>query len=592
MSRVSRCLLIFVFFLPFSVFAQSPIPQPTFVNPRSDLNRDHVVDELDLILLMSDWSKVTEPSPTPTNTPTFTSMPTPTATATPQIISVSGGVGLQAAIDSASPGATIRILDNLVYHEDIFIGPGKDGLTVIGAGSEPPTILAANDSISSATNPQTERRGLVSLISGLYSRYFFGDAPLPDQMGLVVEADKVLLKHLVIENDSPTVAIDLPASALTIVGNDCKVTHCILKGIDPEEGSAGEYATCLFVISGNWSELEAATIFEDLIGYFTSQGYTETVPQNTTFRNCVLTQGTTGFLSADWARLWSFWIPSEEIEPALSTDFVFDTCEWTGIGQFSVMFTSGSKNIAFYENTFQGNQGSIYIQGEDLVFENCEFLGPADRRFITQQAPSALGGESPKSHFRMCRFCGDARFHDEQIRIREGSASFEYCIFSASDDTVLNWDYNNWDSAFESFGYPEGDQHIDFDQCDLYKPEGLQPAIRLTGYDVPAPTQPAAHLLVQNSIITSEIGVQIEGRATPPEGGSWIVRNNDFIGTTAVDDQIPWMENTMMDNLFNIDPGYYDPEGCGPYSFEYYNIDLYFASTFFGPIGSTVPWTK
>lgn len=74
-------------------------------------------------------------------------------------IQVNGGAGLQAAIDGAGAGDRIEITDSLTYNEDIFIGPGKNGLTLIGTAVNPPTILAANTTTHSGAAPNVAAEG-------------------------------------------------------------------------------------------------------------------------------------------------------------------------------------------------------------------------------------------------------------------------------------------------------------------------------------------------------------------------------------------------------------------------------------------------
>ena len=60
-------------------------------------------------------------------------------------ITVSGGTGLQAAIDSANPGDTVEVTDSLTYAEDVLVN--KDDLVLVCTAIDPATIEAQNNTL-------------------------------------------------------------------------------------------------------------------------------------------------------------------------------------------------------------------------------------------------------------------------------------------------------------------------------------------------------------------------------------------------------------------------------------------------------------
>ena len=96
-------------------------------------------------------------------------------------VTVSGGSGLQAAINSANPGDVVEITDSQTYSEDVFI---NKPLTVRGADGQRPTIVATN----------TSTRGHLGEIGQLV-QISQGGSWNADNQGLYIESDNVTLSN-------------------------------------------------------------------------------------------------------------------------------------------------------------------------------------------------------------------------------------------------------------------------------------------------------------------------------------------------------------------------------------------------------------
>lgn len=498
---------------------------------------------------------------------------------------------LQAAIDAANAGDVIQITDSATYNEDVFIGPGKNNLTIIGTGATPPTILAANTTLSSGGAPNVAGRGLVGVVIGLASALLAGNNPIPDQLGMIVEADFTTLENLIIQNNGPSVSPDLFTGALTIVGDDTTINNCILRGADQSTPGVADNEFAISWTAGNWPELDAILPGLGLGAYFANAGYPNIVAsQRTTLNNCAIERSTNSVGAGDYSQFFYNAITSGYLNAQVPFNIVFNDCTFVGgVGDGEVLETGGVDNVVMNNCVFDGNGGIVDIGGGFWIFNDCSFSGSTGSRYFRHDGIVEFGGGAADTQMNGCIFCGDSPSNGEFIEIQEGAIAFDRCIFSGAEDTAVRWNYNNWDGQFNTVGYPTDAQVLSFNRCDIYKPDGTAAAVLLTGGDTPDAGQPGAELVLTNNIITSELGVRTEGANLPPGGTGITIENNNFIGTTVLENTNGWVEDSIANNLSNIFPGYANAGGCNAEDYAYSNTALITAGIGGTPLGSQDP---
>ncbi|MCA9433869.1 MAG: hypothetical protein KC940_25330 [Candidatus Omnitrophica bacterium] len=507
-------------------------------------------------------------------------------------VTVSGGTGLQAAIDGANAGDVIQITDSMTYNEDIFVGPGKDNLTIIGTGVNPPTILATNSTIHSVGSPDVAARGLVGGIMGVVSGLLAGGNPLPDQLGMVIEANNGTYENLILQNNGPSVSPDLFTGACTVIGDDNTFNDCVFRGTDQNTPGVADNEFCISFTSGNWPELDVALGFVSLPNYFQNLGYTTPVAaERTELNNCAFERSTNSVGAGDYSQYFYNAITAGYLNAVVPFNVVFNDCTWTNCGDGEVLETGGIDNLVFNNCSFDGNEGVVDLGGGTWVFNDTVFANSTAGRLFRHDAVVEFGGGASYSTLNGCLFCGNAPGEDRIVEIQEGGATFSRCIFNATEDTLFFWDYNNWDGQFNDAGYPSQTSIVSFDRCDFYSPNAAQAVIRLTGDDTPDAPQPGCSLIVQNCIMTgTDVAVDISGGNLPPGGGDYSIENNDFLAINTIVNNGPgWTEISVADNLSNVAPAYANAGGCSPADYVYMNPALETASTTGGPIGSQDP---
>ncbi|MCA9444316.1 MAG: VCBS repeat-containing protein, partial [Candidatus Omnitrophica bacterium] len=225
-----------------------------------------------------------EPSATETQTPS--TFPTPTSTQ-PCIIYVSGGTGLQSAIDSAQPGCTVEIIDSATYVEDITLD--KEGLTLRAAEGESPSILAANT---------VGNRPPINAYSG---------GQVPDYSGMLITADGVKLEgiHVATHYDgSEGLFLGAFSTGMQILAGNIEIRDCTFTMGGQFQERAGDQLAVAIPTSPNvpgskihdilfenctFSDAPQALVITDL-GLTLSGESLAGPPSNIEIRNCLFTR--------------------------------------------------------------------------------------------------------------------------------------------------------------------------------------------------------------------------------------------------------------------------------------------------------------
>jgi hypothetical protein len=332
-------------------------------------------------------------------------------------VNVSGGTGLQAAVNAAAPGDTIQITDSLNYSQDLFI---DKPLTLVGTGATPPTITAVN----------TGSRGRFGALGNFIAVANMTTWTADDQ-GLYIQANNVTLRNLIIRN--PTLqnnndhAIDLPA-ALTLVGDNVTIDGC---DIAASAGGAVD-DTAIFVGEGNLTTFVGSP--------FAAQAVHTT--NNLTIKNCNISGGRRGIYVPDIGAWLSdpadpagFSTGNTQVRLPAEDAVVMDTVINVSRQCYQPI---GAKNWTFDNCTMSvtstSGQDVIRARGGSTTFVNCT-IGSPRHRSINCQADVSSGGEFMTMIFDHCLICGggDGREHN---LLDDVNILFDHCIINSLNPPV------------------------------------------------------------------------------------------------------------------------------------------------------------
>ena len=461
-------------------------------------------------------------------------------------LTVSGGAGLQTAINNANPTDVVEITDSLTYNEDVFI-------------SQRPVIVATNTSI----------RGRLGTL-GQFVQSGLGAAFDADDQGLYIEADQVTLSNLTIQNttliNNANHAADLPA-ALTIVGDNVTVDNCEISA----SVNGGIDDTAVFIGEGN------LTTFND--SPFTGQQPQTT--DNLKIQNCQITNGRRGIYVPDLGAVFSDVNSGAtgntqvrlKAKDALitNTDINVQRRAFQPIACEDWTFQNCTLNVRATDN-----QDAIRAQGGSAKFLDC-FIGSISNRSINCQANIPAGGGLMNFSFERCVICGGG-FGAEHNLIDDANLSFSHCIINSStspNETPITFlrrisllqisnDFLGPAPYKEEASFPGRETlpssfTFSMDHCDLFNGAVTAPFRTAIAYNELAPEFTNAapysgqvyfsnHLILTNNIITSDIAVLDGTQALPGQ----VVFGTDppfFTNTSSV---------VALNNIFfsrNGDPG-------------------------------------
>lgn len=443
-------------------------------------------------------------------------------------ISVSGGSGLQAAINSANPGDVIEITDSQIYNEDVFV---SKSLTVRGAEGQRPTIVATNNST----------RGRLGAV-GQLAQTLLGGSWLADCQGFYIEADGATVSNLIITNpagvNSPSNAVDLPA-ALTIVGDNVTIDNCEISA----SSNGGQDDCAVFAGEGDLTA-------------FNGSPYAALEPQTTNnlkIQNCQITDGRRGIYVPDIGAVFS-----DPAAPESGNSQVRLKAENALVSNTTITVARrayqpiGAKNWTFQDCSLNvratNNQDVIRAQGGSTNFINC-YIGTPANRSINCQAFVAVGGGMMDLTFDHCTICGGGN-NGEHNLIDEANLTFSHCIISSTGpnptlftlmrrvnvaSSGVSYDFIGPAPYADAGSFPGRETlptsiSLEMDHCDVYNPAASptpwRTAIALNEL-APEFTNAAPysgtfyfsnHVILTNNIITADIGL-IDGTQLLPNYG-------------------------------------------------------------------------
>ncbi|MCA9443769.1 MAG: hypothetical protein KC964_23425 [Candidatus Omnitrophica bacterium] len=324
-------------------------------------------------------------------------------------ITVSGGTGLQAAIDSANPGDTVEVTDSLTYAEDVLVN--KDDLVLVCTAIDPATIEAQNNTL---------RGDLGQLIADL------GAPSANDELGLYIEADGVTVDHFNIVNRTAGAGDNAlgRACALNVHGSDNTVQNCAIIGPNNTNNDCA--------VQIGWGDISAGNLTQSTVA-------TGRACNNNTLDNCHFMgrQGVhlhdvvyedfgatnpqptmNGLISNS-----TFECVRRALETRGDIGWTFDNCTW--IHPAATTTDSAIKSF-----------------GGSATYNNCRIHGAGHR--ISFQPGAGGGSDYPTTVMNNCVICA-GQPGDNVILMDEGNYVFTNCIISASSggsDPAMNF-FNN-----------------------------------------------------------------------------------------------------------------------------------------------------
>jgi len=472
-------------------------------------------------------------------------------------VTVSGGSGLQAAINSANPGDVVEITDSQTYSEDVFI---NKALTVRGADGQRPTIVATN----------TSTRGRLGEIGQLVQT-MLGGSWNADNQGLYIESDNVTLSNLVVSNpaglNNPANAVDVPA-ALTIVGDHATIDNCEISA----SPNGGQDDCAVFVGEGDLTA-------------FTGSPYAGQQPQTTNnlkIQNCQITDGRRGIYVPDIGAMLSdiSQAGSSQVRLRAENALVSNTTIEVARRAYQPI---GAKSWTFQDSSLKvratNNQDAIRAQGGSTTFINC-FIGSPANRSINCQAFVAVGGGLIDLAFDHCTICGGGN-NGEQNLIDDANLAFSHCIVSSTGPNPTAFTFQRRVSlmtsgiSFDFLGpAPYADAGafpgretlptsftFQMDHCDVYNPAASpipwRTAIMMNElapeFSNAAPYSGtfyfSNHVILTNSIITADIGLMDGTQMLPVASGVFGTEPPFYSNQSSV---------VVLNNIFNSKNG--DPD--------------------------------
>lgn len=321
-------------------------------------------------------------------------------------ITVSGGSGLQTAIDSANPGDTVEVTDSATYSEDVFIN--KDNLTLICTAATRARIEA----------PSTQRRGdLGQLILDI------GGGDNPDDLGLYVEATGVTIENFEIVNTTGSSGSNAlgRACALTFHGSNNTVRNCLVIG--------GNFANNDCAIQIGWGDVSSANVG-------TSTVATARPCDNILIDNCHL-MGRQGLHLHDVAYQSLGGTNPLPTANGIVQDSTFECIRRALETRGDIGWTFN--RVRWIHPGATTTDSAIKSFGGSATYNDCRIDG-AGHRISFQPAP-AEGADYPTTVFNNCIICA-GQSGDNVILIDEGNYIFNYCIISASAGNQPNF-FNN-----------------------------------------------------------------------------------------------------------------------------------------------------
>ncbi|NUN96121.1 MAG: FG-GAP repeat protein, partial [Candidatus Omnitrophica bacterium] len=462
---------------------------------------------------------------------------------------VSGGVGLQDAINSTQSGCEIVILDSATYVEDLYIPPTKTNLTIRAQYGQTPVIRAANN---------TGNRGLIGILFNL-----LGAAGAPDHYGMIIEGNGTQLLGLTLENDGPANTPFGHGSAVLVMADNVRLESCTIRGAADLSGDQAGLA----LASGDWASLES--LFP---GAFTSAGYGVIRGDNLSVWYCNFDRGNIELATLDYANAFGLYVTGTYYNPVVHPqNGYFLSCVFSNGDRVA----QNSVGWSFYYNTctFQNNTGAFTQEGGSAQFFNCDFRDnlSSTRPLVNMEADLWFGGGVSDVLFHYCRFCGAGG--SEFVRVEEGNADFQYCIFSsASTDpaySCVRYNPQRFDGDFFSAPFPVDSvrpSSVRFDHCDVYNPMGIGLVTDAEPFDSPNPT---GAIWIRNTILVAHEGVKALHTSVVP-GSLLTIEDSDLWTTGAQVTNMAW-PSVLSGNL-SEDPLYRNPGPCDPYGYAHGNF--------------------
>jgi uncharacterized repeat protein (TIGR01451 family) len=470
-------------------------------------------------------------------------------------ITVSGGSGLQAAINSAVDDCTIEITDSLVYNQDIYIPPDLTGLTLRASEGQTPEIRAAN----TATN-----RGIFNPFFGLIGLII----PQVDHMGLIVEGEGTTLEGLKITNPGGVAPSTGLSAAVTVVTDNVTIRDC---EIVPGDGVMGS-SFGLLAIPGSYGSLDG--IFSLLISFIGS-GYNVIRCDNLVVENCLFHSGhievgifnLANFQSLNLTSLTAY---TPIVQPA---GIRFSDCEFK-LGSAIAKISVGD-GIVFERCYFHEFFSGARHEGGSCSYLSCtfeNFQGGMGAWLALEGDPTYGSGQASVGAYD-CLFCdgGDSNIVVDEGNFVGGQSIFKGPAFDPAF-TCIRYRPANFDSLYFFLSSPfpgPAPTNVSLINCDLHNPGGFGVATDSTPLNSP---NPPGVLNVHQSIIVAATPVALGADSTVAGSVITAQDNNLFTVGNQVQLQMGWTP-TVMDNL-NEDPGYLDPIVCLRDGFFYTNQNL------------------